>query len=183
MVDSSSEITDLLSRIATGNAPECEARLYELVHDELAKIARARLRREPGQAISSQQLVDDAFRKVVGKVTPESRNHFYRLAARAMRQLLIDHARIRRRRRETLNDPQKLAENEDASPLTADQVLEVHDALEVFRTIDPRAAEVVQFLYFGGFTQQKTAELLGVSVSTVKGDWQAARAWLKRELS
>ena len=187
MSESYNKITELLARVAAGNGEaidaDAEDNLYQLVHAELRKIAGARLKDEsPGHSLRATELVDEAFLKIVGKCDFHNRSHFYRTAARAMRQIVIDRARKRQRAIE-----KRLAEGptppaEIAAP-PMQEVLQLDEALRAFEKIDTRAAEVIQLRYFGGHTIKETAEILGCAERTVKNDWAAARAWLMRELS
>ena len=182
MPETAGDITRLVRTAAEGDA-QCESQLYELVFGELRKIAKARLRNEASSnSVETAELIDDAFRKVVGRAVLENRSHFYRVAARAMRQVIIDRARKRKRRIEKqLNNVAVELDELATQKLTA--LIALDESLKRFQELDPRAAEIVQLHHFGGCTIQETAEILDISVSTVKNDWNAAKAWLKRDLS
>lgn len=162
-------------------------RLYRLVEAELRKIGAGLLRRESAaQSLQVTLLVDDAFLRLVGdgrQVAYECREHFYRAAARAIRNLLIDKHRGR--------DADKRADGRRRVPLDerhgADgerrTLAELDAALEKLAALHPRQANVVRLVRLEGFTQREAAERLGVSLATVKNDWDAARAFLLMELS
>jgi RNA polymerase sigma factor (TIGR02999 family) len=181
MAGPDSDITRLVH--AAARDPDAEAQLYELVCVELRKVAKSRLKEEsPDHSVQTTELIDDAFQKVVGKAVLENRTHFYRVAARAMRQVLIDRARKRNRRIEKQLDDGGLDPNEIAAQ-PADEIIALDEALRRFQELDPRAAEIVQMRFFGEYTIEQTAQFLDISVGTVKNDWNAAKAWLMRELS
>ena len=184
MADDPGDITRLVQAAAQGESIAGNA-LYEMICDELRKIAKARLSDEAANSVGTTELIDDAYQKVVGKISIENRTHFYRIAARAMRQILIDRARKRKRRIENQHtvsavDPDELS---DKHFREVSEFIQLDDLLEQFRELDPRAAEVIQLRFFGGYTVQQTAEILDISTSTVNNDWNAARAWLLRGLS
>ena len=176
------DITRLV-RAAAGGDQDAEERLYGLVDGELRKIAQARLRDEAANhSVNTTELIDDAFQKVVGRAVLENRTHFYRVTARAMRQLLIDRARKRKRRiEEQLNNV--AVEPDELATQPIDEIIALDESLKRFQELDPRAAEVVQLRHFAEFTIEQTAEILDISVSTVVNDWNAAKAWIKRDLS
>ena len=175
-----------------GSAPDGEGRaaaserLLELVYDELRRIAARLVRRErPGQTLQPTALVHEAYLKLFqGDGVPgRDRAHFLGVAARAMRQILVDRARRRAaakrglgRARVTLSEDAGL----DSGRLL--EVLELNEALSRLADLDPRAARVAEMRIFAGMTVQEIAEALEVSARTVDGDWAAARAWLSREM-
>lgn len=187
--DIRSEVTLALQAIARD--PDERARdvarqrLFELLHDELRRVAGRVMQRErAGHSLAPTELVHEVYLRVVNQnnLRPESRAHFIAIAARAMRQVLIDHARARaadkrgpERERVTLDGV--------ADGRADAEVIELHDALERLAELDQRAARVVELRVFGGLTVPEVAEVLGVSARTVDGDWLVARAWLTRELS
>jgi RNA polymerase sigma factor (TIGR02999 family) len=162
--------------------------LVALLHAELRAIAGSLLRREPSQqTLQPTALVHEAFLKLVGggRNAPSwsSRAHFFGAAARAMRQILVDRARApRTTRRADLAVESivfSLGENEADSD---DRVLRLDTAMESLRRIDERRHEIVMLRFFAGLTIEQTAEVLGVSTSTIKGESAFARAWLLREI-
>ncbi len=181
MNDNSQDITTILGRIERGET-EARSELFRRVEEELRVIGRAYLRQErPDHSIEATMLVDDAFMRLVGNTPLQDRTHFYRAAARAMRHILIDHARQHDRRpqghREVV-EPNELF----TSPLSTD-LLALDEALKKLANLDSRQVEVVELHHFGGRTMDETAEILGVSRSTIKNDWAFAKAWLHRELT
>lgn len=156
--------------------------LMPLVHQDLRRLARSQRRRlEPDETLCTTALVNEAYLKLRRADHPglEGRVHFFSLVARAMRQILIDHARSRlaeaRRLREIKRDLDARP-FEDASELA--RLLEVDSALDELERHEPRLAQVVLYRYFAGYSPQETADLLGVHVRTVNRDWHKARAWL-----
>jgi len=179
-------ITELLRRWSAGDRAALDALVPE-VYQELRAAARARVARErAGVSLSPSDLVHETFLRMDGlvRISWQDRAHFLAVAARVMRRVLIDRARRRRAAKRggaaeavTLTDA--LAPQQE---LEID-VLALHDALERLSAHDPRQGEVVELRYFGGLTQEEIAEVLGVSVPTVKRDWRVARLWLRRELA
>lgn len=177
--DALGRITQILA--AAGEASPLDA-LMPLVHADLRRLARAQRRQmESGETLSTTALVNEAYIKLRRADYPglEGRAHFFSLVARAMRQILIDHARSRlaeqRRMREVKQDLDARP-FEDAAELA--RILEVDSALDELERQQPRLAQVVLYRYFAGYTPQETADLLDVHVRTVTRDWHKARAWL-----
>jgi len=179
------EITALLQAWTNGDS-EALAKLIQLVDYELKKIAHAYMQRErPGHILQTTALMDEALMRLMEteKITWNDRKHFYSLAAKRMRQILIDDARRQMAgKRGKRPDQVNLT---DAAPLAVEepeQLIMLHDALNKLASIDERKASVVDHRYFGGFTLKEVAEILGVSQITVEREWRLARAWLKREI-
>ena len=178
--------TVLLSQLAAGRADAAE-RLFPLVYEELRSLAGGHLARErAGHTLQPTALVNEVYVRLVGAGPWESRLHFYRVASLAMRRVLVNHARDRKRlkrggggpKRELLDsdaiaDPNAGPLNDDATDLLA-----LDEALDALAALDDRKAQVVQLRYFGGFTIDETAEILGISPAQTKRDWAAARAFL-----
>jgi RNA polymerase sigma factor (TIGR02999 family) len=163
-------------------APGGFDRLVTLVYDDLRRIARRQLGRlRPGHTINSTGLVHEAYLKMVdqSRVSLQDRSHFFAVSARAMRQILVDHAR-RRGRRKRGGDPKPTALDESMTPVAADaeRILLIHDALERLTSMDARLTQVVECRFFAGYSEEETAEILSVSTRTVRRDWTRARAWL-----
>lgn len=176
------EVTDLL-RAAAGGDASADERLFALVYDELRGLARAVLRREQATTLEPTGLVHEAFLRLGNRqrIAWADRHHFFGVAARAMRRVLVDRARARHRDKRagasvTLTD---VADGEESPEL----VLAVDEALERLAAIDPRRARVVELRWFAGLEVDEVAELLGVGSATVKRDWAAARAWLATQLA
>lgn len=157
-------------------------RLVVLVYEDLRRIARRQLGGwRPGYSIDSAGLVHEAYLKMVdqSRVTWQDRSHFFAVAARAMRQIIVDHAR-RRGAKKRGADPKPVALDQALTPVAADaeRILLVHDALDRLTALDPRLTQVVECRFFAGYSEDETAEILRVSSRTVRRDWLRARAWL-----
>lgn len=155
-------------------------------YDELRRLARRQLRRlRPGQTLTTTALVHEAFAKLVkGPVKPEDRTHFFALAARAMRHILVDYARRRASGKRGFGvRPATLDPDSIPVGAIADEMLGIDRALTRLESLDERLARVVEWRFFGGMTDDEVAEALGVTARTVRRDWQKARAFLYRELS
>ncbi len=177
--DALAQITRILA--AAGEANPLDV-LMPLVHQDLRRLARAQRRQmEPGETLSTTALVHEAYLKLRRADFPglEGRAHFFALVARAMRQILIDHARSRlaeaMRLREVKRDLDERP-HEDAAELA--RLLEIDSVLDELERQHPRLAQVVLYRWFAGYTPQETADLMGVHLRTVTRDWHKARAWL-----
>jgi RNA polymerase sigma factor (TIGR02999 family) len=160
--------------------------LYGAAYEELRRLASAVRRSDPGTTLSPTTLVNEAWLKLAASPprAPASRLHFKRIAARAMRQVLVEAAR---RRSAEKRGGGKVAlvtfdEGLDAADVQADDVIALHDALDALAVQEPRLAGMVECRFFGGLSAAETAEAIGVSEATVLRDWRAARAWLAREI-
>jgi RNA polymerase sigma factor (TIGR02999 family) len=162
------------------------AQAFEAAYQELRRLARRQLRRlRPGQTLTTTALVHEAFVKLVGSpVGTEDKSHFLALAARAMRQILVDYARQRQAqkrgggRRPTTLDVEALGVEG-----AAHELVEIDRALTRLEAVDERLARLVEWRFFGGLTEDEVALAFGVTCRTVRRDWQKARAFLYRELS
>ncbi len=183
------QITQLLERVRGGDSAASDA-LFTSLYGELRAIAGNLFRAQAeNHTLQPTALVNEAYLKLLGGsgAPPwQDRAHFFRLGARAMRQILINHARDRgaqkrggnvARERLTVVDP---VESAGAGAL---EVIAVHDELERLAELDERQAEIVELKVFGGLTTAEIAEALGVSARTVELDWSMARAWLTTRLS
>jgi len=186
MEDDFGEITLLLQRMNAGEDGASQ-RLFALLYTELHRQAERCMRAQPpGHTLQATALVNEAFLRVAGnRVTGwENRKHFLCTAARAMRSVLVDHARKKRRRKRGDGagrvplDSITLAFEERSTDL-----VDLDAALQRLEERDARAAQVVTLRFFGGRTMPQIAELLAVSVSTIERDWDISRAWLRRELA
>ena len=179
-------VTRLLHRWHQGDN-EALDEVTECVYTELHRRARAYLRGErPGHTLDTTGLVHEAYLKLADKqgIEWQDRNHFFAVAAQAMRRILIDHARSRhRQKRGGAHDEVPL---EDATQIASEpsriDLIALDQALERLATFDGRLAQVVELKYFGGMTLDEAADVLGVSRVTIKRDWQIARAWLRNQL-
>lgn len=160
--------------------------LYAGAYEELRRLASAVRRRDPGATLSPTTLVNEAWLKLSAAppAAPASRLHFKRIAARAMRQVLVEAARRRTagKRGGGVVAMVTFDEGLDAAHAHADDVIALHDALDALAIEQPRLAQMVECRFFGGLSAAETADVLGVSEATVQRDWRAARAWLASEI-
>lgn len=179
------DVTLLLQRAREGDARALE-NVFPLVYDQLQDLAGRQLRRErPGHTLQATDLVHEAYMKLVGggDVDWRDRAHFLGIAARAMRQVLVDHARRRQAaKRGGGARPTTLTGKGLGESMELDELLDLDRALDRLEAMDPRLRQVVEYRYFGGLKDAEIGELLGVTRRTVQRDWARARAWLYREL-
>ena len=178
--------TDLLLRAGAGESGAVD-RIFPLVYDELRRLAHRHLAREStGRTLTTTELVHEAYLKLVDQTRVEwtGRAHFLGVAAIAMRRILVDRARTRGRAKRGGSSAKVSLELVD---LTADEradlVVALDEALIRLRDLDERQARVVECRFFGGMTEEDTAEALGIGLRTAKRDWAKARSWLYTELS
>ncbi len=179
------EVTQLLKRLEEGDR-EAVDQLYPLVYGELRGAARRAMAGErAGHSLQATELVHEAYFKLLGAhdIDWRGRGHFVAIAARAMRQILVDHARRRKAEKRgggaehvTLGDP--AAE----LVLPPEELLALDAALTRLDEMDSRLRSVVEYRFFGGLTEQEIASVLGVTIRTVQRDWVKARAWLYQEI-
>lgn len=185
----STEVTRLL-RESVSRDGTCD-RLLTLVYDQLRKLAQQRLAQERvGHTLQATALVHEAYLRLVGDegLQWQSRAHFFAAAAQAMRRILVEHARARGRikrggdgaGRAAARSPINLLDL--AAECNSDEILMLDEAIRRLESEDPEAAQVVRFRFFAGLSVDETAEVLGVSPSTVDREWAFARAWLHRTL-
>jgi len=180
------DITRLLEEWS-GGREEAFDELFELVYEDLSRIARNRLRGErDGHTLSTQALVHESYMRLLGKPGSgwHNRSHFYAVASRAMRRILIDHARKKRAERRggdhahiTLGDEVRAPDRD------LDELLAIDEGLRELELLDPRMAQIVECRFFGGMTLAETAEALGTSLRTVERGWTRARGHLYRRLT
>jgi len=162
------------------------AEAYSLAYDELRRLARRQLGGAPrGQTLVTTVLVNEAFVKLVRRpVDVQDRAHFFALAARAMRQIIVDHARERQAQKRGGDwFPASLDADQIALEDTARELVDMDEALGRLQEVDPRLAQIVEWRLFGGMTEDEVGEALGLTARTVRRDWQKARAFLYRELT
>lgn len=183
--DGQGELTQLLVAARDGGA-EALDRLFPIVYDRLRAMAHAHLGRDgEGRTISATALVHEAYLKLVDAEHAEwqDRNHFFSLASRAMRQILIDHARRHRAARHGGELRQvDLDDVQIAVVERADTLVALDEALTRLAVVSPRLAKVVELRFFGGLTEEEAAKVLDVTDRTVRRDWLKARGWLHKEL-
>jgi RNA polymerase sigma factor (TIGR02999 family) len=181
-----SDVTQILSRIESGDASAAE-QLLPLVYEELRRLAAQRLSHEkPGQTLEATALVHEAFLRLVdGGASQQwdSRGHFFAAAAEAMRRILVDAARRKASLRHGggRNRHELLEGDLVASPIS-DELLDLDAALDKLASVDPQAAQLVKLRVFAGMTTDEIAQYLKLSPRSTKRVWAYARAWLGREL-
>jgi len=185
MTPSPHEVTQLLIAWRQGNQSALD-QLLPLVYDELHRLAKRYMRGEArGHTLQTTALVNEAYLRLIEQpgIEWQDRAHFFALAARIMRFLLVDHARTRQaakhgggQRQVTLDEVAAIVPERSAELLALDE------ALGRLATLDGRQSQIVELRYFGGLSVEETAEVLGVSEITVKREWLKAKAWLYREL-
>ena len=189
MTDDAVDITVLLKAWEHGDSSALE-RLTPLVYNQLRRLAHAHMRREGGRdVLQTTALVHEAYLRLVkvSSLSWEDRVHFFSVAARIMRRILVDAAReraaLKRGAAQTMDrsfDPDTIAA--PSTQRTA-ELCALDDALTRLAQLDQRRAQVIELRFFGGLTVEETADVLSVSPRTVAHDWQLARAWLLRELA
>jgi RNA polymerase sigma factor (TIGR02999 family) len=179
-------VTQLLVRWSDGDETALES-LMPLVYGELRRLANNYLRSErPGHTLQPTALVNEAYLRLVDQKNSrwQNRAHFYGIAAKLMRRILVDHARLKHAEKRGGADQQRLSIT-SAEGLTAKadfDVLALHEALEELAALDPQQSRIVELKFFGGLSIEETAEVMRLGHATVERDWKMARAWLRRKL-
>ena len=180
------DVTSVLNTWRAGD-PAAVAQLMPLVYEELRRLARNYLRRErPDHTLQATALVHEAYLRLIDAdaVSWQNRAHFYGIAAKLMRRILVDHARARNAsKRGGLVEKISLDEARDLPPVSANDLVALDGALQDLTKSYPRKGQVVELKFFGGLEAKEIAEVLQVSEKTVLRDWQFAKLWLCRELS
>ena len=179
-------LTQLLRDARGGDKPAAD-KLVPIAYAELRRLAESYLRRErPDHTLQPTALVHEAYMRLVGQDQPDYRNrgHFFGVAAQLMRQILVDHARMRNAGKRGGGEVRLALEDAaQASDSRPGAFLDLDRALSKLEEQDPRKARAIEMRFFGGLTAEESAELLGVSVETVRRDLRLGQAWLQRELS
>lgn len=179
------QVTQLLQLVSHGDVKAADA-LFPLLHKEFLALARKFMSSERvNHTIEPTALVNEAYLRLIDqrKTDWRSKSHFFAIGAKAMRRVLVDHARGKRR--DKRGGQAQRIELEDSialSPSRAEDILAVHEALEKLSELDPRQATIVELRFFGGLGIAEIAEVLDVSKRTVESDWTMVRAWLRKEL-
>jgi RNA polymerase sigma factor (TIGR02999 family) len=176
--------TQLLSEWRSGH-PQALDRLTPLVYDELRRLARNYMRAERGShTLQATAVVHEAFLRLIqANVALQDRGHFFALASRLMRRVLVDHAKSRSRIKRNVDVRDLAAEVAGETPPPTDfDVVALDDALEGLQQLEPRLAQVIELHYFGGLTYDQIAAAVGTSAATVHRDIRLARAWLLNEI-
>lgn len=185
-ISTMSEVTVILDQMAQGKEGSAE-RLLPLVYEELRKLARVRMSKEsPDQTLQPTALVHEAYVKLVRheEQTWQNRGHFFFSAAEAMRRILVDRARRKMtQRRGAKAEHVHLDHMEIPDQMDEEQILDVHEALKKFTTVDPKKAELVKLRFFVGMTTKQSADVLGISLPTANRWWVYCKAWLYREMT
>jgi RNA polymerase sigma factor (TIGR02999 family) len=188
MLSFMSDVTQILSAIEQGD-PHAADQLLPLVYDQLRQLAAQKLAQEKaGQTLEATALVHEAYLRLVGPANAngwDHRGHFFAAAAEAMRRILVEKARRKKRLRHG-GELQKhgLEENEPgiATPVDEALLLTLNEALDQLEAASPGRAQLVKLRYFAGFTVPEVAAMLGISQSTAEADWTYAKVWLKRAM-
>src|SRR4249920_4099964 len=182
---SQQRVTELLTRWSDGDHAAL-AELTPLVYEELRRLAHRQMGAERSDhTLQTTALVSEAYLRLADQTNPrwQNRAHFFAIAARAMRQILVSYARSQRAEKRG-GGALKIELDEAAlvSPEESKQIVDLHEALETLATLDSRKAQVVELKYFGGLNYDEMAEVLKISRITVRRDWEFAKIWLYTEL-
>ena len=185
MASPSHAVTQLLSAWGAGNE-EAGRELIQIVYQDLRRLAAHYMQDEGAyHTLQPTALVNELYLKLFSSepIDWQNRGHFLAVAAKQLRHMVVDYARSRKaEKRGGLNLKIALDDAPDQAITLDARVLDLDDALDRFSKLDPRAAQVVELLYFGGLTHTEIGKTLGISVATVKRDWDFARTWLLKEL-
>ncbi len=185
MIPASRDVTQLLVNWSNGDQAALD-KLLPLVNAELRQLARRYMRREnPGHTLQTSALVNEAYLRLIDQkhVQWQNRAHFFGIAAQLMRRILIDHARSHHyAKRGGGAIKVSLDEAAAVTEARAAELLAVDEALEKLTAMDARKGRIVELRFFGGLTEEETAEVMGISTPTVQREWRAAKAWLRRML-
>jgi RNA polymerase sigma-70 factor, ECF subfamily len=179
------QITSLLQRLQTDDR-DAMSDLIPLVYEELKKLASAHLRREAGAGpLETTALVHEAFLKMAGGRHPlyENRAHFYGIASRLMRQVLVNTARSKRAAKRGAAQEITLAELPDWASLPSRSVLAMDDALQLLEKADPLKGQLIEIRYFGGMTAEESSIVVSKPVHIVRRELRLAQAWLRKEMT
>lgn len=182
-----SDVTQILSQIESGD-PSAAEQLLPLVYDELRNLAAARMAQEnPGNTLDATALVHEAYLRLVGNDNNrcwDGRGHFFAAAAEAMRRILVDSARRRKRDKRGGEWARVELDQVEVIPaLPPDELLALDESLNEFARHDPQAAELVKLHCYGGMTLEDAARYLGMPARTAYRDWAYAKAWLHRQMT
>lgn len=185
------DVTTVLRELKEGS-PGAAAQLLEIIYHELRRLAQGEMRgQRKDHTLEPTALVHEAYIRLLGGGNPgfENRSHFFAAAARAMRSILVDHARSRQAlkrggagKRVALMGTAIEAGGDALGAGGALEVIQVHEALEKLEVLDARKCRIIELLFFAGLGIEEAAEVLGVSPTTVKREWRYARAWLFKEI-
>ena len=178
-------VTRLLGELGRGDSAS-EQQLLDAIYRELHQLAQRAMRSERyNLTLQPSALVNEAYMRMRSQLRHEwqNRSHFYAVAARMMRQILIDHARTRNtQKRGTGQRMEALRDSDGQFSCDPEEILSIHEALERLAVMSQRQAQIVELRFFAGLNVEETAETMNISEKTVKRDWSVARAWLAMEL-
>ena len=177
------QVTQLLLKWSEGDKVALD-RLIPIVEDELRRLARHYMRRErPGHTLQTSALINEAYLRLVdGDVACENRSHFFGIAARLMRQILVDHARAQHNLKRG-GDLLRVSLDQAEGVGRAAELIALDDALNNLAALDEQQSRIVELRYFGGLTIDETAGVLNISTATVEREWRSARAWLRHQMT
>ena len=181
----SSQVTQLLAEWSQGDESALEA-LAPLVYEELRRLASSYMRRErPNHTLQATALVHEAYLRMIDqRVAWRNRGHFYAIAAKMMRRILVDHAkRTKAAKRGAGQAPLSLNDAAELGSGSQRQLIALDEALTELARSDPERSQIVELRFFGGLSNEESAEVLGISPATVQRKWTGAKAWLYHELS
>jgi len=182
---SSTQVANLLAEWGRGN-PEARDALIPLIYHELRRLARRQLWRErPDHTLQSAALVNEAYLRLVHEESPQwqNRTHFFGVASRLMRQILVDHARKRlAAKRGAGVTPLTLEAEWVPGQDTGIDLVALDDALNKLTRLDPQQGRLIELRFFAGLSIEEAAVVMGISPATMKREWATARAWLRREM-
>lgn len=178
--------TQLLNSVSKGDKFALE-KILPMVYEELRTISSKYLRDEHRKhTLQTTELVHEAYLKLIGdeKLTWENRSHFFGIAARSMRQILVDYARKRKSQKRGSGETKLSLENAELIVgESEEELINLNDALDKLEKIEERSCKIVELRFFSGLSIEETAKMLNISTATVKRDWNFARAWLYREIN
>ncbi|MEE9431372.1 MAG: sigma-70 family RNA polymerase sigma factor [Melioribacteraceae bacterium] len=179
------EVTQMLIKVTDGNK-EIVNSLFPIVYEELLQMAKSRLSYErKGHTINATSLVHEAYFKLIDQkyVSWQNRAHFFGIAGQAMRRILINYAYSRSAEKRGGGTPNiTLSENFEEKFIQPDELIDLDEALIKLEKISERQSKIIEYWFFVGLTHEEIAEVIGMSLPTVRRDWRLARAWLSREL-
>jgi RNA polymerase sigma-70 factor (ECF subfamily) len=180
-----SSVTELLAKAQSGDSSAL-ANVFPLIYEELRRLAQIQLKREPdGHTLSPTALVHEAYMRLIdySRMEWNGRAHFMAVAATAMRRILVEHARGHRSlKRGGALQRVSIESVQVGTEERAELLIAVDEALSRLKEIDPRQAQVVECRFFGGMTEEETANALGIGLRTAKRDWAKAKVWLHKEI-
>ncbi len=187
MPDASGDVTALLGQLPADNQ-DVAGQLVPLIYDELRRIAGAQMRRErASHTLQATAVVHEAYLRLAGEreIQWQSRAHFFAIAARAMRQVLLDYARQRHAGKRGGEGAQKVEIDVDlpAGANRIEDIVAIDEVVTRLSELDQQQGRIVELRFYAGLSVEETAEAMGISESTVKREWRLAKAWLHRELA